>query len=179
MCLRHFDPNSTAGPAPNHRFHINSVSAGPEALWFSGLRTPGLLRLDRQGLQVVAPLPEGTHNAQVLDGTLIYNDTESMRVCWIRDGRRIDVPVPDFDPATIINRERFASEVARPRFARGLCALGQGLIAAGSSPSTVSVYELRTGACLRQQNLSMDVRNVALPVDLRPEPSAMASDPPQ
>ena len=56
-----------------------------------------------------------------------------------------DVPVPDFKPDEIVNIERFASAVARPRFARGLCALHDGLVAGGSSPSTISVYDMRAG----------------------------------
>jgi hypothetical protein len=69
------------------------------------------------------------------------------------------VAVPDFDPQQILNVERFASAVARPRFARGLCVLQNDLIAAGSSPSTVSIYNMRDGTRLMHQNLSMDVRN--------------------
>jgi len=71
----------------------------------------------------------------------------------------MELAVPGFEPSEIINVERFASAVARPRFARGLCALPGGLIAGGSSPSTISVYDLRDGKRVMQQNLSMDVRN--------------------
>ena len=159
LVLRHFDPGTGAGPAPNHRFHINSVSADRDGLWFSGLRTPGLLRLDRQGLQVVAALPEGTHNAQLQGDALVYNDTAAMRVVCRRSTHTQQMPVPEFDPGAILNAERFGSEVARPRFARGLCALGGDLIAAGCSPSTVAVYDLRAGKRIQEHTLSMDIRN--------------------
>ena len=64
-----------------------------------------------------------------------------------------------FRPDEIINIDKFASAIARPGFARGLCVLPEGLVAAGSSPSTISVYDMRAGKRVLQQNLSMDVRN--------------------
>jgi len=159
LSLRRYDPCSSAGPAPGHGFHINSVSASDSGLWFSGLHTPGLLRADARGLNLAAPLPPGTHNAQLFEDGVLYNDTESDRVCLDRNGTATQVPVPDFRPDEIINIERFASAVARPRFARGLCPLRDGLVAGGSSPSTISVYDMRGGTRVLQQNLSMDVRN--------------------
>jgi hypothetical protein len=159
LSFRHYDPCSSAGPAPGHGFHINSVSASDSGIWFSGLHTPGLLHADGRGLSLAAQLPPGSHNAQLFEGGVLYNDTESDRVCHGRNGSTIQVAVPDFRPEEIINIERFASAVARPGFARGLCALHDGLVAGGSSPSTISVYDMRGGQRVLQQNLSMDVRN--------------------
>jgi hypothetical protein len=162
-----FDPSKPNGPPPRHDFHINSVtatssvSASSEAtcMWFSGLYTPGLLYADSRGLSLAAPLPPGTHNAQLWNGGVLYNDTAAERLCYAQNGAVTAFPVPDFDPASILNAQRFTSAVARPRFARGLCALGDGLVAGGSSPSTISVYDLRRGRSVMRVNLSMDVRN--------------------
>jgi hypothetical protein len=159
LTFRRYDPCSSAGPAPGHAFHINSVSASDSGLWLSGLHTPGLLRADARGLSLAAPLPPGTHNAQLFEDGVLYNDTESDRVCLGRDGTTTQVPVPGFRPEEIVNIDRFASAVARPGFARGLCPLHDGLVAGGSSPSTISVYDMRGGTRVLQQNLSMDVRN--------------------
>jgi hypothetical protein len=157
--LDHFDPSTSAGPAARHDFHLNSVHASAGGLWFSGLNTPGLLHMHGTGVNLTGHLPRGTHNAQVWNDGLLYNDTEADRICHVRDGNLREMAVPDFDPQRIVNLQRFVSTVARPRFARGLCVLTDGLVAGGSSPSTVSVYDLRAGARLVQQNLSMDVRN--------------------
>lgn len=159
LSLRYYDPSTSPGPAASHDFHINSVTASPTGLWFSGLNTPGLLRTDGTSLSLAARLPRGTHNARVLDDGVLYNDTAADRICICRNGTTISMPVPDFDPKEIINVERFASPLARPRFARGLCELQGGLIAGGSSPSTISIYDVREGKRVMQQNLSMDVRN--------------------
>jgi hypothetical protein len=40
-----------------------------------------------------------------------------------------------------------------------MCVLGDGLIAGGSSPATVSVYDLDNAKTLKAINLTMDVRN--------------------
>jgi hypothetical protein len=157
--LDRFDPSTSAGPAASHDFHLNSVHASAAGIWFSGLNTPGLLHMDGKGLGLAAQLPQGTHNAQLWNGGLLYNDTEADRVCYARDGNMREMAVPDFDPQRIVNLQRFASTVARPRFARGLCVLADGLVAGGSSPSTLSVYDVRAGSRVIQQNLSMDVRN--------------------
>jgi hypothetical protein len=157
--LEHFDPSTPAGPEPNHHFHLNSVHASADGISFGGLNTPGLLHMDGQGLSLTAQLPRGTHNARLWDGGVLYNDTEADRVCYVRNGNITAMAVPDFDPQAIVNLDRFASAVARPGFARGLCVLANGLIAGGSSPSTLSVYDVLNGKRLAQQNISMDVRN--------------------
>lgn len=159
LTIRSFDPLGTAGPPEGHRLHLNSVSAAAGALYFSGLHTPGLLHSDGRSLRLAAPLPQGTHNAQVLDEGILYNDTASDRVCYRRGAATLELPVPDFPPGQILHLERFASAVARPRFARGLCVLGNGLVAGGSSPSTISLYDLAAHARVLDLNLSMDVRN--------------------
>ena len=156
--LRHFDP-AAQGPAAGHRFHLNSVEATAAGFSFCGLYTPGLLQATSRGLSLAAELPQGTHNARWFNGGVLYNDTASDRVCHRRDGVTTAIAVPDFLPETIVNAEKFGSAVARPRFARGLCILDQALIAGGSSPSTVALYDLTEGSSPLRVNLSMDVRN--------------------
>lgn len=158
LVLRRFDPQG-GGPPRGNLFHLNSVAARPTEVHFSGLHTPGLMRFDGRALGMRARLPEGTHNAQALNDGVAYNDTASDRVCYEAPGVRMLAPVPRYARAEILNIERYSSAVARPGFARGLCPLAPGVIAAGSSPSTVSVYELSSGRRLTQVNLSMDVRN--------------------
>lgn len=157
--LRHYDPSSTAGPREGHRLHLNSVSTVAGELYFSGLHTPGLLHSDGRSLRLAAPLPQGTHNAQLMGDGVLYNHTAGDRVCYRGGATAVALPVPDYPPGQIVHIERFASAVARPRFARGLCVLGSGLVAGGSSPSTITVYDVAARTRVLQVNLSMDVRN--------------------
>ena len=159
LSIRSYDPSSTAGPPEGHRLHLNSVSAADGVLYFSGLHTPGLLRSDGKSVRLAAPLPQGTHNAQKFGEDLLYNDTAADRVCRRGSAGAVELPVPEFAPDQILHLERFASAVARPRFARGLCVLGEALVAGGSSPSTISLYDFAACTRVLDLNLSMDVRN--------------------
>ena len=154
-----FDPASTGGPAPVAAFHLNSVLRTDEGLYFSGLRTGGLLCIAGAQFSQVAPLPTGTHNARPFGDGIIYNDTESNRLCVKSAGRDIELPV-SADPAA---RQHWQlsddSRLARPLFARGLCLLSPTLVAAGSSPSTVSIYDLAAEQLVARIELSRDVRN--------------------
>ncbi len=154
-----YDPQASNGPPPGRHFHINSVKALASGVYFSGVRMQRLLRLDERGVSHVAHVPLGTHNAQPLERGIVYNDTASDRVCYSAEGAFVRMSVPRFPQEEIVNIDRFESTVARPCFARGLCSLGPGLIAAGSSPSTVCAYELAGGTRLALRNISMDVRN--------------------
>jgi hypothetical protein len=51
------------------------------------------------------------------------------------------------------------SRIARQGFGRGLCAISDTLIAAGSSPSTIALYDLDKKKRVKTVNISMDIRN--------------------
>jgi hypothetical protein len=51
------------------------------------------------------------------------------------------------------------SGLARQAFARGLCVLSDTLIAGGSSPSTITIYDLAANTGVVSVALTMDVRN--------------------
>jgi hypothetical protein len=58
-----------------------------------------------------------------------------------------------------MNGEPEPSGVARQGFARGLEVLPGGQVAGGSSPATVSVYDLPHNSLVLSANLSMDARH--------------------
>jgi hypothetical protein len=51
------------------------------------------------------------------------------------------------------------ARIARQGFGRGLCAISDTLLAAGSSPATVALYDLEQKKMDRAINFSMDIRN--------------------
>ena len=67
--------------------------------------------------------------------------------------------VPHYPADKLLNREMDSSGIARQGFARGLAVISDSLVAGGSSPSTVSVYDLPRNECVLSVNLTMDVRN--------------------
>ena len=78
------------------------------------------------------------------------------------------MPVPRYDPATLLNMDLDESRVARQGFARGLCVLSDTVVAGGSSPSTISVYDLAANRRLVSVNLTMDVRNAIHGLEIWP-----------
>ena len=157
--LRIYDPNGDEGPAHSNTFHLNSVFYENGVLFVAGTRCAHLLALNDSKLSSYALIPYGTHNTRPFGEGIIMNDTRKDRVTYLdRSGNAISLPIKHYD-----ERELLYSHVprdhARQAFGRGLCDLGGGLIAGGSSPATVSVYDLNAPRVLKTINLTMDVRN--------------------
>jgi len=69
------------------------------------------------------------------------------------------MPVPRYPETELLNSHLDESQIARQGFARGLCVLSDSIVAGGSSPSTVTLYNLATNERVASINLTMDVRN--------------------
>ena len=67
--------------------------------------------------------------------------------------------VPKYAQKDLRHAEFDDGRVARQGFARGLAVVSDSVVAGGSSPSTVVVYNLAGNRRLVSVNLSMDVRN--------------------
>lgn len=163
-----FDPRGPNGPAASNAFHINSVHADDASIYASGRRLPALVALGRSGIAALAPLPAGTHNARPFNGGVLFNDTESDSVTLLGQGRRIDIPVPRYADADLTHTDFDETGLARQAFGRGLCVLSDTLIAAGSSPTTVTIHDLAAGRAVKSVNLTLDIRNAAHGIALWP-----------
>jgi hypothetical protein len=158
--LQVFDPNSDKGPpVSSNTCHLNSVSYEGGLLTVSGTRCAHLLTISGSKLASHARIPYGTHNARPFGEGVLLNDTSSNRVSYLgRDGESVTFPIKHYDEGQLLN-SHLPQDHARQAFGRGLCVLGEGLIAGGSSPATVSVYDLNSSQTLKTINLTMDVRN--------------------
>jgi hypothetical protein len=158
--LRAFDPNSDEGPPlSSNTCHLNSVSYEGGLLSVSGTRCAHLLSINGSKLASHARIPYGTHNARPFGEGVLLNDTRSDRVSYLGgDGESVSFPIKHYDEGELLN-SHLPHDHARQAFGRGLCLLGEGLIAGGSSPATVSVYDLNNSKTLKTINLTMDVRN--------------------
>ena len=108
----------------------------------------------------VCSLPSGAHNARPYRNGILFNDTESGCVrCVGRDGKNHAFEIATYDEERIEFTGVDDSNVARQGFGRGLCAVGDRFVAGGSSPSTVSLYDLESNQKVGSVNLSMDIRN--------------------
>jgi hypothetical protein len=88
------------------------------------------------------------------------NDTAADCVRYVgRDGTNKAFNIVTYDEADIEYAGVDNSKVARQGFGRGLCAVGDRFVAGGSSPSTITLYDLETSQVVATVNLTMDIRN--------------------
>ncbi len=170
-----FQPESRKGPPPGNRLHLNNVCCRSEAMYISGLNTGGLHAYTGRYIKPVAALPRGVHNAQPHREGVLFNDTEKNLVRFVpQEGPQRAFRVPTYNPAKLTHTELGDARVARQAFARGLCAVNDSLIAAGSSPSTITLHDLDAMQTTLTINLSMDIRNAIHGLEVWPfeEPSA-------
>ena len=156
-----FDPRSSSGPFPTNKFHINMVFANEQGIFLSGLKTNALLHIRSDfSITEVCNLPQGAHNARPFGAGVILNDTASDHVRYVdRDGTSRAFKIARYKTEDIEFAGIDDSKVARQGFGRGLCTLGERFLAGGSSPSTISLYDLDTGQTVASVNISMDIRN--------------------
>lgn len=165
-----FDPRSDLGPAPVNELHVNMVHVDATGIYLSGLRTRALLHLNQaRAVREVCTLPAGVHNARPWQDGVLFNDTASDCVRHVRrDGRQRAFRITRYEESAL----RFAgiddSKIARQAFGRGLCTFGERLIVGGSSPSTVSIYDVVTGTTVGTVNLTMDIRNAIHGLEIWP-----------
>jgi hypothetical protein len=154
-----FDPQGDRGPAPGNELHLNSVKGIERGLYFSGLRTRGLLKFDGRGVYRTATLPVGVHNAQPFRDGILFNDSQADAVRFVSPASEMAFPVPQYRVELLTHLELGDPRIARQAFARGLCQLDETRIAAGSSPSTISIHDLASGETTAAITLSYDIRN--------------------
>ena len=165
-----FDPNTDVGPMPSNVLHINYVDCTDEGLSFSGLRTGGIIGLGvEMRLIPQVQLPPGTHNARLHADGVLFNDTAADHLRYVtREGRERRYRFPSYPPDELEFAGVDDSRTARQGFGRGLCVVDGHLVAAGSSPSTVTVFDLDSGETVYSVNFSMDIRNAIHGLEIWP-----------
>lgn len=156
-----FDPKTETGPEPVNTFHINMVHVDDKGIFLSGLKTGALLHISSQfEVSEVCNLPGGTHNARPFRDGIICNDTGSDCVRFVsREHQDRAFKIVTYDETDIEFAGVDSSSVARQGFGRGLCPVADRFLAGGSSPSTLSLYDLDSGQTVASVNLTMDIRN--------------------
>jgi len=161
LSVGRYNPNSDQGPLPMDKLHINSIFCEKGGMYISGLRTKGLLLYNGKRIGVSATLPAGTHNARPFREGVLLNDTQSNTLRYATRTGKDDCAfnVPLYPQADLLKTEMDDSRITRQGFGRGLCAISDTLIAAGSSPSTITLYDLDQKKVVKTINISMDIRN--------------------
>ena len=156
-----FDPRGESGPRPLNDLHINMAHVDNNGIYLSGLKTEALVHINQNNeVTEVCSLPEGTHNARPFNGGVIFNDTASDCVRVVpREGAGQAFKIKGYNPADIQFSGVDDSKIARQAFGRGLCIVDDRFIVGGSSPSTVTLYDLKSHQIVASVNVTMDIRN--------------------
>lgn len=165
-----FNPCSEMGPRPVNNYHINMVHVDSTGIYLSGLRTQALLHINRKmEVSKVCSLPAGAHNARPYREGIVFNDTEGDCIRYTsRDGKDVAFNIVTYDEADIEFAGFDESNIARQGFGRGLCPVGDRLVAGGSSPSTISLYDFDSNQKVGSVNLTMDIRSAIHGLELWP-----------
>ncbi|MFK7731376.1 MAG: hypothetical protein AB8B48_07115 [Pseudomonadales bacterium] len=157
--VKRFNPSGDEGPLQINKLHINNVYCNNSGMYISGVNTRALLKFAGKAIGIMTTLPEGVHNARPFKDGVLFNDTRSDAVRFEAPSNRKAFRVPRFAPHKVTHTNLDDSRIARQGFGRGMCVISDTEIAAGSSPSTVSIYNLQEQKAVKVVNLSMDVRN--------------------
>ena len=140
LAMGKFNPNSDDGPLPMNKLHINTIFCEEGGMYIAGLKTGGLLLYNGKRVGLSATLPTGAHDARPFRDGIVFNDTDN-------------------------NHFRYATRTGKDDCAfkqnsgRGLCAVSDTVIAAGSSPATIALYDLEQKKMTKAVNISKDDRN--------------------
>lgn len=159
FAARIFDPNQPSGPTPGIGFHFNNVYVDQRGIFMSGRKLGAMLKLNSAGITPVTQLPMGTHNARPFREGILFNDTEADALTYRSPSADISISIPRYPESDLLNTKMDESKLARQGFGRGLCPLNDTLVAGGSSPTTIALYDLEASKVVRKINITMDVRN--------------------
>ena len=118
------------------------------------------IKINNDELCIYAKIPPNTHNACPYKEGVLINDTGNDQVAYLSlPGEIIEsFPILNY-PQEKLKMNNLPKDHARQAFGRGLCVTKDDLIIGGSSPATISVYQLGQAKVLKTVNLTMDIRN--------------------
>ncbi len=166
--LRVFDPAGADGPPPSMECHINNVSRDG-TLYVSGTKMDTLWAITDSQLEAYAAIPFTTHNARPYRQGVLCQDSGNDRVAYLdRRGAVIEAFLLVQYPQESLTWTHLTADRARQAFGRGLCLTDDQRIIAGSSPSTISVYEFGNPRPVASVQLTNDIRNAIHGLEIWP-----------
>lgn len=156
---RPFDPASHTGPIPQNDLHLNSVFCTSRGMYISGLRTGAVLLFNGNTITEWVSIPEGVHNARPYRDGVLFNDTRANVVRYVTPEDQCVFGIPAYSEERLTHTDLDDSRIARQGFGRGLCTLDDSIVAAGSSPSTITLHNIDKVKTLSAVTLTYDIRN--------------------
>jgi len=162
-----FNPNI---PNQVERFdstHINSVFTDDDWVYFSGTSLNHLYRIEKSGLaKQFYSIPSKTHNGRFSNGSVYFNNTPTNIVKRVNPLTNdvLEYHIPDI---VEVEDKINSDQIAKRSFNRGMLFHDDFLIV-GSSPSNITVFDIRSGEFIKQIQLSNDIKNAIHGIALYP-----------
>lgn len=138
--------------------HLNSIALQGQDIVISGLRWPHAFRIKDGNLETDRALPLGTHNVLPTPWGWAFNDSARDQVVVERGQETEAYAVPRYPISELDGLDTANGPLARAGFARGLVLADDGVLIGGSSPSTVTAWDLGAKRAVASIRISRDVR---------------------
>jgi hypothetical protein len=165
-----FDPNEPDGAQEGDTLHINNMCVVGKVPLFSGLNMNLLVAIQENESRPFALIPPTTHNTQPLGKGVVMNSTGQDAVVMAdRNAQAVMMfRYPTYPESELVNTG-IPDDYARQGFGRGLCVDNENrLIIAGSSPGTVSAFNVQSQSMVSTVQVSNDIRNAPHGLEIWP-----------
>jgi hypothetical protein len=125
---------------------------------------------DGRKIEKVTSVPPGAHNARPFRDGIVFNDSDADVVQFVAPDKQRIFKVPRYADEQLTQTDMDDARIARQAFGRGLCAINDHVIAAGSSPSTITLHDFESMKTTVSINLTMDIRNAIHGLEVWPYP---------
>lgn len=161
-----FDPDSDEGPLKLSKLGINSVYCDGNGMYITGAQSGGMLHFNGEKVNMSVELPNGTNNARPFHDGVLFNDTDAacLRYSGRGDGnedRAFTVPRYELEGSGSLGG-------ATQYRALGLCELSGHVVAGGSSPATITLWDLEKNRHLMSVNLASGPDSAVLSIEVWP-----------
>lgn len=137
-----YDPNSDDGPLMLKKLHLDCIHCNEHGMYLAGQHTNGLLHFNGEQINLAVEMPVNCHDVLPFRSGIVFNDIEASALRYTERGEGEEdraMPLP---------------ESSTPGSARGLCVLNEHIVAGGSAPATVAIYDLAANEMLGSVQLS-------------------------
>lgn len=141
---RRFDPHGKEGPLPASQLDLDSIHCNAHGMYIGGTRSGGMLHFNGKTIRMAAELPAGARNARPFRDGVLFNDTAAGALRYAGRGEGQE------------DRAMAVPDGAEPESARGLCVISDSVVAGGSSPATVALYDLESNRQLLSIKLASE-----------------------
>ena len=167
--LIEFDPLKSGWPERKDMIHINNIWVQGDQILFSCYNANHLYCSDGKKVRKLIKIPYNTHNLQSFRDGYLSSSTGDFEFSYFGEyGEKLaSLPVVEY----LENEIEFGNlhdDIAKQSFARGLCVWGESIVIGGSSPATVTAYNIDEQKIVSSINITMDVRHAIHGLEVYP-----------